>query len=463
MKQPSQKTLSKNKTYIIEITGLTHDGQGVGKIAGFVVFVDNVLIGETVQIKIVKQTKSYAVGIVLRIEKSSDKRIEPFCPVFGKCGGCSIQHMSYEEQLKFKTDTVRQSLKRIGGLEKVQVYDAIGMEKPFHYRNKVQYPVGTDNANLKIGFYEKGSHNIIDSSECEIQPKESNEIRDIVRDFCNDRNVSIYDEKSGKGLLRHVMVRMGFKTGEIMVVLVINGQKLPHSDELIKMLCEQYPNISSIILNVNTRNTNIILGDKNICIYGNEYISDYIGKYRFNISPLSFFQVNPVQTEVLYGKALEYAGLTGGETVFDLYCGIGTISLFLSERAKKVIGVEVVPEAIADAKGNAELNGITNVDFLVGEAEKVIPQLYEEGIRADVVVVDPPRKGCDQTLLNTLVEMRPRRVVYISCNPSTLARDLKFLCENGFEVKEVQPVDMFGWTGHVESIIWMQLVEKNEK
>jgi 23S rRNA (uracil1939-C5)-methyltransferase len=450
MKQSSHKEFSKNKIYTMEITGLTHDGQGVGKLDGFVVFADNVLIGETVQIRIAKQTKSYAVGSIIKIEKASDKRVKPFCSVFDKCGGCSMQHMSYEEQLKFKADTVRQSLKRIGGLENVHVNDTIGMDTPFYYRNKVQYPVAANKTGLQIGFYEKSSHNIIDSNECKIQPDESNKIRDTIRDFCKNKFVTIYDEKTGKGLLRHVIVRTGFKTGEIMVVLVINGQKLPHSDELIKLLLEKHTGICSIILNVNTRNTNIILGDKNICIYGREYISDYIGKYKFNISPLSFFQVNPIQTEVLYGKALEYAGLTGDETVFDLYCGIGTISLFLSEKAKKVIGVEVVPEAIADAQKNAALNGITNVDFIAGEAEKIIPQLYKEGVHADVVVVDPPRKGCDQALLNTIADMQPLKVVYVSCNPSTLARDVKFLCENGYEVKNVQPVDMFGWTGHVE-------------
>lgn len=460
MKQFSQKTLSKSKIYTIEITGLTHEGQGVGKLDGFVVFVDGALIGEIVDVKIIKQTKSYAVGSVVRLQKPSEKRAEPFCSAFDKCGGCSIQHMSYDAQLEFKTDTVRQNLKRIGGLDNLLVNNAIGMEQPFHYRNKVQYPVGSCGSDVVIGFYEKGSHNIIESKECNIQPEESNEIRDVVRDFFKANGISIYNEKTGKGFLRHVMVRKGFKTNELMVVLVVNGKKVPKADQLVRLLCEKYENIKSIIVNVNARNTNIILGDKNTCIYGQEYISDYIGKYKFNISPLSFFQVNPVQTEVLYNKALEYAGLTGNETVFDLYCGIGTISLFLSEKAKKVIGVEIVPDAIADAKRNAELNGIENVEFLVGEAETVIPKLYEEGTRADVVVVDPPRKGCEEGLLKTLVDMQPQHIVYVSCNPSTLARDMKFLCENGFEAKFVQPVDMFPWTGHVETVVLMSRVDK---
>ena len=463
MKQASNKKFSENKNYQVEITGLTHEGQGVGKIEGFVVFVDSALPGETVTVKIVKETKSYAVGKLLKVNKPSDKRVNPFCPVFESCGGCAVQHMTYEAQLEFKRDTVLQNLKRIGGLENVKVHDTMGMSTPFSYRNKVQYPVGMEKNEVKIGFYENRSHNIIDSSNCDIQPEESNVIRDLVRDFCKSNKISIYDEKTGKGLLRHVMVRKGFKTNELMVVLVINGQKFPGYEKLVSILCGRYENIKSIMLNINTRNTNIILGERNICLYGQDFISDYIGKYKFNISPLSFFQVNPVQTEVLYGKALEYAQLTGNESVFDLYCGIGTISLFLSGKAKKVIGVEVVPDAIADAQKNAELNNITNTQFIVGEAEVVIPKLYAEGIRADVVVVDPPRKGCDEALLNTLVEMKPQRIVYVSCNPSTLARDLKYLSGHGFEVREVQPVDMFPWTGHVEAIILMTRCGLEEK
>ncbi len=456
MKQVQQKLFSKNKLYRMEITGLTHEGQGVGKLDGLAVFVDAALPGETVTVKISKQAKSYAAGTLVNVEKASESRATPFCPVYDRCGGCAVQHMSYEAQLEFKRDTVVQSLRRIGGLDNIPVHDTIGMEKPFKYRNKVQYPVGGAGNEVKIGFYENRSHNIIDSSECAIQPDESNAIRALIRNFCLENGISIYDEKTGEGLLRHVMIRKGFKTDELMVVLVINGRKFPKSDELVKALCGEYKNIKSIILNINTRNTNIILGDRNICIFGREYISDYIGKYRFDISPLSFFQINPVQTEILYGKALEYAALTGNETVFDLYCGIGTISLFLSEKAKRVIGVEVVPDAIEDARRNAVLNNVSNAEFIVGEAEVVIPDLYAQGVKADVVVVDPPRKGCDEALLNTLVEMSPERIVYVSCNPSTLARDLKYLSTHGFEAKEVQPVDMFPWTGHVESIVLLQ-------
>ena len=447
--------IKKNEKYTLDITGLTHEGQGVGKIEGFVVFVDGALPGETIEVLIIKVTKSYAVGKLLHIIKKAETRTEPFCPVYSRCGGCAAQHMTYEAQLDFKTDIVRQSLRRIGGLEKVTVHKTIGMDEPYNYRNKVQYPVCMEQDAVKIGFYSNRSHNIIDSSECRIQPQESNDIKGFIKDFIVQKAISAYDESTGKGLFRHLMVRKGFKTNEIMVVLVLNGRKLPHQQELITGLTTRFSNIKSIFINVNTQKTNIILGQENICIFGQKYISDFIGRYKFNISPLSFFQVNPIQTEVLYGKALEYAGLSGNETVFDLYCGIGTISLFLSEKAKRVIGVEVVPEAINDARENARLNKVNNVEFFVGEAEKVIPELYKKGASADVVVVDPPRKGCDETLLNTLLDMQPERIVYVSCNPATLARDLGHLCKGGYQVQEVQPVDMFPWASHVEATILM--------
>lgn len=446
--------LNKNQKYTIEITGLTHEGQGVGNIDGFVVFVDGALPEETVEVLIVKVTKSYAVGKLLEIKKTSAHRVEPFCKVYKRCGGCSMQHLDYEEQLKLKADVIVQNLKRLGGIDmdRVKVHPAIGMEQPFQYRNKVQYPVGVQNGEVKIGFFANRSHDIIDSDECEIQPAESNSIREIIRNFAQNSSISIYDEASGKGLLRHVMVRKGFTTNELMVVLVLNGRKLPNAKDLVSQLTQAFSTIKSIYINVNTKKTNIILGNESILLFGQKYISDYIGKYKFNISPLSFFQVNPIQTEKLYSKALEFAALTGGENVFDLYCGIGTISLFLSEKAGKVIGVEVVPEAIADAKENARINGVDNAEFYVGEAEKVIPELYNKGMRADVVVLDPPRKGCDQVLLDTLVEMKPERIVYVSCNPATLARDVGFLSKNGFELKEVQGVDMFPWTNHTETV-----------
>ena len=448
--------VKKNEVYKIEIGGMTHEGQGVGRIDNFTVFVDGPIKGEEVEIKIIKINKNYAVGKLMNVIKASPDRVEPVCKVFNRCGGCSLQHMSAQAALKFKTDLVTENIRRIGKLKDVVVHDTIGMEKPYNYRNKAQYPVGRLKDQLVMGFYAKKSHDIVECPQCMIQHSVSDKAKLIVKRFLEDNKISVYDEVTGKGLVRHVMTRMGFNTGELMVVLVLNGKSLPQQDKLVKQLTVEIPEIKSIVLNVNTANTNIILGPRNIVVFGEETITDYIGKFKFKISPLSFFQVNPVQTEVLYNKALEYAGLTGEETVFDLYCGIGTISLFLSEKAKKVYGVEVVEEAIRDAKENAKLNGVDNVEFLVGEAERIIPDMYQKGVRADVVVVDPPRKGCDEVLLDTLVSMSPERIVYVSCNPATLARDLAFLAERGFEVIEVQPVDMFPWSSHVECVILMQ-------
>jgi len=454
--------VQKNAEYDIEIDGMTHEGLGVGRIDNFTVFVEGAIKGEKVHIKIIKVTKSYAVGKLLKILEASPQRIEPFCPVYKRCGGCSLQHLSYEAQLEFKTNTVKDNITRIGKLENVIVHDAIGMEKPMRYRNKTQLPVAGTPTKPLIGFFAKRSHEVIDigSTSCGIQDEVSSEITELIRNFISKHGISIYDEKNQVGILRHIMTRVGFKTGEVMVVLVINARDLPARKALVKELTSAVPQVKSIYLNINTKNTNVILGEKNIKIFGSDTITDYIGKYKFHISPLSFYQVNPVQTEVLYNKALEYAGLTGSETVFDLYCGIGTISLFLSEKAGKVYGVEVIEDAVRDAKRNAEINGVNNVEFIAGEAETVIPEMYANGIKADVVVVDPPRKGCDERLLKTLVEMQPKRIVYVSCNPSTLARDLHYLDQNGYRAVEVQPVDMFPWTHHVESIVLMSRVDK---
>jgi len=453
----------KNKDYIIEINDMTHEGQGVGRIGGFAVFVNGALTGELVETRIIKVTKAYAVGKLNKILKVSADRTEPFCSVFKRCGGCSLQHMSYEATLRLKTKIVRDNLERIGGLKDVEVYDTIGMEKPYNYRNKAQYPIALVKGEAVSGFYAPRSHDVVKSEVCGIQAPVSDVIRNEIMRFIADKGLTIYDESTGRGLIRHIVTRVGFNTGEVMVVLVINGEKLLHSDELVKRLGDVSSmgdvssksadfKVKSIYLNVNTRRTNVILGDKNTLLYGSSTILDTIGKYSFLISPHSFFQVNPVQTRVLYEKALEYAELTGRETVFDLYCGIGTISLFLSEKAAKVYGVEVVEAAVADAKRNAELNGVKNAEFILGEAEKAVPGLYQEGIRADVVVLDPPRKGCDESLLRLISDMKPKRIVYVSCNPSTLARDLKHLTGSGYMAERVQPVDMFPWSGGVESV-----------
>jgi len=455
--------VEKNKNYIIEITGMSHEGQGVGKVDGFTVFIDGVLEGESAEVKIIKIGKSYAVGRLIGILKESQNRTAPFCEAYKRCGGCSLQHMGYEAQLAFKTNVVRESIRRIAKLEDVVIHDAIGMQNPLKYRNKAQYPVSSIKGIPVVGFYAKRSHEVVDHDICCIQNETSGRIRSIIKEFVLRNKISTYDESSGKGLIRHVMTRSGLKTGEVMVVIVINANDLPKKEKLVEELTAEIRGIKSIILNINTKNTNVILGDKNRTIFGSDTIMDYIGRFKFNISAMSFFQVNPVQTEVLYQKALEYADLTGKETVFDLYCGIGTISLFLSEKAKKVYGVEVVEDAILDARKNAEINGVENVEYIAGEAEKVIPDIYSRGVKADVVVVDPPRKGCDEALLQMLVEMQPERIVYVSCNPSTLARDLGYLDANGYKALEVQPVDMFPHTYHVETIIMMTKCGSEDK
>lgn len=448
--------VKKNQDYIIEITSQTHEGVGVGKIDGFTVFVEGAIIGEKVKVKIVKVLKHYSFGKLLEILISSPYRINPPCSVVKRCGGCQLQHMNYECQLKYKTQIVKDAVERIGGLKDIIIHDTIGMKEPWYYRNKAQFPVGMHKDEVHIGFYAGRSHKIIDTDKCMIQEKGNNELLDIFKEFIKTYNISIYDEDTGKGLIRHIMTRKGFKTGEVMICIVINGEDLPCADKLIEVFRQRIKGLKTIVLNINKKKTNVILGLKNKVIYGDGFIYDYIGSFKFKISPLSFFQINPVQTEVLYKKALEYADLKGGETVIDAYCGIGTISLFLSQKAKKVYGVEIVGQAIEDAKENAKINGIENVEFILGESETVIPKLYEEGIRTDVIVVDPPRKGCDKKLLEVIAKMAPEKIVYVSCNPSTMARDLKYLTEKGYQVKEIQPVDQFPMTVHVECVIGMQ-------
>lgn len=447
--------VEKNQEYIIDITSETNEGMGVGRIEGYTIFVDGALMSEKVKILIVKVLKNYAYGKLLEVLEPSIYRTQPQCPAIKRCGGCQIQHMSYEGQLHYKTRIIKDALERIGGLKDIKIHNAIGMEEPWNYRNKAQFPVGMKNGKINIGFYAPRSHDIIDINTCTIQDSINDKVLELIRDFIIKYDISIYDEKTGKGLIRHIMTRKGFKTGEVMICIVINGEKIPFEDQLVEKLKQNIDNLKTVVLNINKKNTNVILGGKNRVLYGEGYIFDYIGEFKFKISPLSFFQVNPVQTEVLYNKALEYANLTGEETVIDAYCGIGTISLFLSKKAKKVYGVEVVGQAIEDAKENAAINGITNVKFILGESEELIPKLYEEGIKADVVVVDPPRKGCDEKLLEVIVKMSPKRMVYVSCNPATLARDLKYMTNNGYKVIEVQPVDQFPQTVHVECVVSM--------
>ena len=443
--------LSKNKEYIVDIVDIGQGGVGIGKYEGFTVFVDGGLVQDKIKVKITKSKKNYAVGDMIEIIEKSPFRVARKCSEnLRQCGGCQIQELDYQKQLDIKTNEVKQVISRIGKLDDVVIHDTLGMEHPFRYRNKAQFPIQKKDNMPVIGFYKKKSHDLISTDECIIQHEVNDKIIKIIKTYIRAYNVSIYDEKTHKGLLRHVVTKVGFTTGEVMIVLVANGKKLPYLKELASVLKENIPGFKTLVVNVNTQKTNVILRKENIVAYGDGMIRDYIGELVFEISPLSFFQVNPLQTEVLYNKALEYANLGENDTVFDIYCGIGTISLFLAQKAKKVYGIEIVEDAIKDAKRNAKINNMDNVEFYVGKAEEVVPKMYQEGKRANVVVVDPPRKGCDEKVLDTIISMQPDRVVYVSCNPSTLARDLAYLDERGYKCVEIQPVDMFPHTMHVE-------------
>ena len=445
--------MQKNDRIILKIEDMGVDGEGIGKLDGFTFFVKDAVIGDTVDAKIMKMKKNYGYARLMEIVEPSAVRQEPRCVYARQCGGCQLQAMNYEAQLDFKAKKIQNHLIRIGGLEGMEKPEIMGMEEPWRYRNKAQFPFGTDKDGRTVtGFYAARSHTIIPCTECWLGVEENQTILEKILAHMEKYRIPAYDESTGKGVLRHVLIRKGFATGEIMVCLVLNGRKLKAMDELSASL-QEIPGMTSIMISVNTKNTNVIMGTELIPVWGQGYITDCIRDVRYQISPLSFYQVNPVQTEKLYETALEYAGLTGHETVWDLYCGIGTISLFLAKKAGKVYGVEIVPEAIEDAKRNAELNGIGNVEFFVGKAEEVLPRMYEEeGIHADVIVVDPPRKGCDQAALETMVKMQPERIVYVSCDSATLARDLKYLCGEGYEVKGVKGCDMFPGTVHVETV-----------
>lgn len=447
--------VSKNEHYKVEVHDIGSRGEGIGKIGDFTIFIEKALPGDIVEVRIVKVKSSFAYGKLIQIIEPSELRATPRCEVASSCGGCQLQHLHYDAQLEYKRKKVKDALIRIGKIEDVEVLPTIGMDTPYEYRNKAQFPVGSEDGKLSIGFYASRSHRIIDTQECGIQHKSNTDIVATVRRFLEEFHIPTYDEKTYQGLVRHIVTKVGFKTNEIMVCIVINGEKLPHSQELVDRL-KTIDGVKSIVLNHNTTKGNVILGPTITTLYGNSYIRDYIGDIQFEISPLSFFQVNPVQTEVLYKKALEYADLTGNEVVWDAYCGIGTISLFLAQKAKMVYGVEIIEEAINDAKRNANLNGIKNVEFFTGAAEEIIPVKYEEdGIKADVIVVDPPRKGCDEKLLETIAKMEPKRIVYVSCDPGTLARDLGYLVQHGYKVIKVQPVDMFPQSVHVECVVLM--------
>ena len=456
--------MQKDDLIRVTIEDLSSDGLGVGHSDGMAFFIKDTVIGDEVEAKIMKMKKTYGYARMTKLLVPSPDRIEACCPVARQCGGCQIQSMSYPAQLRFKENKVRNNLMRIGKFENPPMEPIIGMDTPFRYRNKAQFPIGYSRDGRRIaGFYAGRTHAIIECEDCLLGAEVNQEILETVLSHMEQFQIEPYEEQTGKGLLRHVMTRVGHSTGEIMVCLIVNGTKLPHEEALITALT-RIPGMASITLNTNTEKTNVIMGRKQRLLWGRPYIEDTIGAVRFRISPLSFFQVNPLQTEKLYGKALEYAGLTGEETVWDLYCGIGTISLFLAQRAKKVCGVEIVPAAIEDARKNAALNGFTNAEFFVGKAEEVLPEKYKtEGITADVIVVDPPRKGCEESVLTTMIQMQPKRIVYVSCDSATLARDLKYLCENGYTLQKCCPIDMFGNSVHVETVVLLSKGEIDSK
>lgn len=467
--------MKKNDRFVLKIEDMGENGEGIGRLDGYIWFVKDAVIGDVIEAGVTKMKKQYGFARLIRVIEPSEYRTEERCPSARRCGGCQIQAVDYQEQLRLKEKKVYNNLKRIGGLSSlllpggeetteqtkeeternaVVMEPIIGMENPWRYRNKAQFPFGRNkDGNIVTGFYAGRTHDIVEQEDCLLGVEENREILSIIRNFMEEYKIEPYNEETHRGLVRHVLIRKGFQTGEIMVCLVINGRKLPGQQALTECLMD-IPGMASISLNVNQEKTNVILGKEIINLWGEGHITDYIGAVRYRISPLSFYQVNPVQTELLYGTALEYAGLTGNETVWDLYCGIGTISLFLAQKAKQVYGVEIVPQAIDDARENARLNHMENVEFFVGKAEEVLPEQYERNqIYADVIVVDPPRKGCDEKCLETIVKMSPKRVVYVSCNSSTLARDVKYLEERGYRTERVRCVDMFPHSGHVETVV----------
>lgn len=472
--------IRKNDRFTLEIEDMSEDGAGIGKLDGYIWFVKDALIGDVIEASAMKMKKNYGFARLIQVLKAAPGRVPARCAVARQCGGCQLQELSYEEQLKFKERKVYNHLKRIGGLSNlflpeeaeaakdvpgaVLMEPIIGMENPWRYRNKAQYPIGYDkNGELAAGFYAGRTHTLIPVPDCDclLGCEENQGLLRAILDFMKEYGISAYDETSHSGLVRHVLLRKGFASGELMVCIVINGERLPHAEALVKRLSAM--GVQSISCSVNREKTNVIMGTRILNLYGPGYITDSIGNVSYRISPLSFYQVNPVQTERLYGTALEFAGLTGEETVWDLYCGIGTISSFLAQKAKKVYGVEIIPQAIEDARENAKRNGLSNVEFFVGKAEEVLPEQYEKNhIYADVIVVDPPRKGCDSVCLDTIVKMAPKRVVYVSCDSATLARDLKYLGERGYEVRRVRAVDMFGMSGHVETAVKLEKASTKE-
>ena len=452
-------SIQKNQEYVVDIIDNGFEGEGIAKIDNFTIFIPGTIKGEKVKIIIVKVLSSHGFGKIVEIIEKSQARQDVDCNTYKRCGGCNLRHVKYEETLKMKQNAV-QSLVNKTLKNKLQVKETVGMENPLHYRNKAQYPIGINKQGEPvIGVFANRTHEVIPIDNCLIQNKKSEEIAKFIIEFIKEKNISIYDEKTGKGLVRHIVTKVGIKTGEIMCVIVINGHKIPNENELVENLKTRYPEIKAIVKNINIKNTNVILGQENINLYGNGYIEDILGEYKFKISPLSFYQVNPVQAEKLYNLGVSMAEITKNDVVFDLYCGIGTISLFMSKFAKKVYGIEIVEEAVKMAKENAESNNVSNTEFFAGDVEIVLDDLINnKGIKADVVMFDPPRKGLDKKSIENILKIKPKKIVYISCNPATLIRDLADF-ENEYDIKTIIPVDMFPFTSHVECVSVLQLKE----
>lgn len=447
--------VQKNRVYDIEITDISHKGEGIGRYQGFTVFVPAGLPGDRVHARIISVKPNYARGLIEAISTPSEHRVDTACHASADCGGCQLQHFDYERQLAYKTQVVEQALQRIGGLQDIIVHPIIGMSGPWHYRNKAQFPVGQKGNHLTIGGYKMRSHEVVDVESCAIQHQLINRILQTVRTVANELDIKPYNEVNHSGVLRHVLVRVAPATRQLMVVLVTRVEQFPHKDRLVQSIAHSMDEVVSVMQNINDRRTNVILGAKTKKLWGQDYIIDILLNNQFKISPGSFYQINHRQTEKLYSIVLEYADLQGGDTVIDAYCGIGTITLTLARNAGKVYGIEVIDQAVADANFNAKLNNIENVEFITGKAEEVIPAMVKDGHKIDCLVVDPPRKGCDQALLQGIVDAQVPKLVYVSCNPSTLARDIKYLAERGYNVLEVQPVDMFPHTAHVECVVLM--------
>ena len=451
--------IRKNQEYIVDIIDNGYEGEGIAKIDTFTIFIPGAIKGEKAKIIIVKVLSSHAFGKIIEIMEPSKDRQEPDCKTYKRCGGCNLRHIKYEETLKMKQNVV-QSLVNKTLKNKVQVQKTVGMENPLHYRNKAQYPLGIDKeGNPIIGVFANRTHEVIQMENCLIQNPRTEEIAKFILKFIKENNISIYNETTRKGIFRHIVIKVGVKTGQIMCVLVINSNVIPKEKKLVKILIDRFPDIKTIIKNINMKNTNVIMSEKNENIYGDGYIEDILGEYKFKISPLSFYQVNPIQAEKLYNIAIEKANISKSDMAFDLYCGIGTISMFMAKYVNKVYGIEIVEEAIKMAKDNAKINNVSNVEFLVGDVEIVLDKLVNKNnISADVILVDPPRRGLDMTSINNILKVKPKKFIYISCNPATLVRDLKEF-ENLYNINEIIPVDMFPFTSHVECVVAMTLRE----